>query len=168
MNDKASTLEIRMGQRLKALRKEKKFSQKKLADALKISFQQVQKYERGENRIPSVRLYRIAILFEVPITVFYEGEEFFELHDLPTSDDEPMDVLYLREEQEPYNQPFAHTEEERQAIREEQRIISKSSSNFEETRKLLTVYYNIDDPEMRKSVLSMVQNVERLISTKKP
>jgi len=47
-------------------------SQTKLADALGVTFQQVQKYERGANRIGASRLLDIAHVLEVPISFFYE------------------------------------------------------------------------------------------------
>ena len=48
-------------------------SQEKLARAIGLSFQQVQKYEKGANRIESSRLQQIANVFQVPITFFFEG-----------------------------------------------------------------------------------------------
>ena len=47
-------------------------SQTNLADGLGITFQQVQKYERGTNRISTSKLYEIAIALETPITYFFE------------------------------------------------------------------------------------------------
>jgi transcriptional regulator with XRE-family HTH domain len=46
-----------------------------LADALGVTFQQVQKYEKGMNRISSGRLVRIAEILKVPIAFFFEGLE---------------------------------------------------------------------------------------------
>lgn len=48
-------------------------SQTELVAALGITFQQVQKYEKGSNRISAGRLFEIAHLLEVPITFFFEG-----------------------------------------------------------------------------------------------
>jgi transcriptional regulator with XRE-family HTH domain len=48
-------------------------SQEKLGDALGITFQQVQKYERGANRIGGSRLHHIASILQVPVTFFFEG-----------------------------------------------------------------------------------------------
>jgi transcriptional regulator with XRE-family HTH domain len=47
-------------------------SQEKVADALDLTFQQVQKYEKGSNRISAGRLLRIANLLEVPVSYFFE------------------------------------------------------------------------------------------------
>ena len=48
-------------------------SQEKLGDMLGLTFQQVQKYEKGVNRIGAGRLYEIARILGVPIDFFYEG-----------------------------------------------------------------------------------------------
>ncbi len=48
-------------------------SQEKLADGLGITFQQVQKYEKGTNRISASRLQHIAQILEVPVTFFFDG-----------------------------------------------------------------------------------------------
>jgi transcriptional regulator with XRE-family HTH domain len=47
-------------------------SQTEVADALDLTFQQVQKYEKGSNRLSAGRLLRVAILLEVPLTYFYQ------------------------------------------------------------------------------------------------
>jgi transcriptional regulator with XRE-family HTH domain len=65
-----------VGARLHALRKARGLTQTALAEVLGVSFQQVQKYERGQNRIGAGRLRTLAALLEVPISAFYgEGEE---------------------------------------------------------------------------------------------
>ena len=48
-------------------------SQEKLGEALGLTFQQVQKYEKGTNRIGASRLHRIASVLGVPVEFFYEG-----------------------------------------------------------------------------------------------
>ncbi len=48
-------------------------SQEKLAEAVGVSFQQIQKYEKGVNRIGTGRLHSIAKLLELPVTYFFEG-----------------------------------------------------------------------------------------------
>jgi transcriptional regulator with XRE-family HTH domain len=48
-------------------------SQEKLADAIGLTFQQVQKYEKGTNRMGSSRLQQIADVLKVPVTFFFEG-----------------------------------------------------------------------------------------------
>jgi transcriptional regulator with XRE-family HTH domain len=48
-------------------------SQEKLGDALGLTFQQVQKYEKGTNRIGASRLQQIAHILQVPVSFFFEG-----------------------------------------------------------------------------------------------
>jgi transcriptional regulator with XRE-family HTH domain len=48
-------------------------SQEKLADALGLTFQQVQKYERGANRVSASKLYEIATTLHAPISYFFDG-----------------------------------------------------------------------------------------------
>ncbi|KAA2236812.1 helix-turn-helix domain-containing protein [Salinarimonas soli] len=48
-------------------------SQEKLGDALGLTFQQVQKYEKGTNRIGASRLHQLAHVLGVPVAFFYEG-----------------------------------------------------------------------------------------------
>ena len=48
-------------------------SQEKLADALGLTFQQIQKYERGANRVSASKLYEIAAALQAPITYFFDG-----------------------------------------------------------------------------------------------
>ena len=48
-------------------------SQEKLADRLGLTFQQVQKYERGSNRIAASRLYKLASILDVPVNFFFDG-----------------------------------------------------------------------------------------------
>src|SRR6187431_2424895 len=48
-------------------------SQEKLGDALGLTFQQVQKYEKGTNRIGASRLQQISDILKVPVSFFFEG-----------------------------------------------------------------------------------------------
>lgn len=54
-------------------RKLRGMSLKRLAALLNLTYQQVQKYERGHNRISAGRLYELISILEVPITFFFEG-----------------------------------------------------------------------------------------------
>ena len=62
-----------VGDRIRMRRKIQGMSQEKLGDALGITFQQVQKYEKGTNRIGASRLQHIASIQQVPISFFFEG-----------------------------------------------------------------------------------------------
>jgi transcriptional regulator with XRE-family HTH domain len=62
-----------VGSRVRMRRMMLGMSQEKLGDALELSFQQVQKYERGTNRMGSSRLQQIVNTLQVPVTFFFEG-----------------------------------------------------------------------------------------------
>jgi transcriptional regulator with XRE-family HTH domain len=64
-----------VGQRMRERRKELKLSQEALAAQLSITFQQIQKYERGANRISAGRLFEMAQALRTTIPYFYEGLE---------------------------------------------------------------------------------------------
>jgi transcriptional regulator with XRE-family HTH domain len=65
-------IDIHVGSRLRMRRMMLSLSQEKLGDALGITFQQIQKYEKGINRIGAGRLQTIARILDVPISYFYE------------------------------------------------------------------------------------------------
>lgn len=66
--------EVEMGARIRLRRVEQKMSQADLGAALGVTFQQVQKYERGVNRVGANRLQQIATTLDVPVTFFYGGD----------------------------------------------------------------------------------------------
>lgn len=61
-----------VGSRVRMRRMMLNMSQEKLGDALGLTFQQVQKYEKGVNRIGAGRLYQVAHILGVPVSYFYE------------------------------------------------------------------------------------------------
>lgn len=61
-----------LGQRIRLRRVEMKVSQSELGERLGVSFQQVQKYEKGVNRVGAARLQQIAEALDVPVTFFYD------------------------------------------------------------------------------------------------
>lgn len=69
-------IDVHVGLRVRLRRKSLGLSQQSLAEALDLTFQQVQKYERGANRISASTLFRISQVLEVPVSYFFDG-----LHD---------------------------------------------------------------------------------------
>jgi transcriptional regulator with XRE-family HTH domain len=65
-------IDTHVGSRIRLRRQLIKMSQEKLGDELGVTFQQVQKYERGANRVGASRLYRLSRVLEVPIQFFFE------------------------------------------------------------------------------------------------
>lgn len=66
-------IDIHVGNRVRLRRVLVGLSQEKLGEALELTFQQVQKYEKGTNRISASRLHRISQILEVPVQFFFEG-----------------------------------------------------------------------------------------------
>jgi transcriptional regulator with XRE-family HTH domain len=71
----ATEVDFYVGQRLRQLRDNRDLSQVELAAALGISFQQLQKYERGANRLSASRLFALARCLGVPVREFFDGLE---------------------------------------------------------------------------------------------
>jgi transcriptional regulator with XRE-family HTH domain len=69
-----SPVDKHVGQRVRMRRMMLDWSQERLGDALGVTFQQVQKYEKGTNRISASRLQQISNLLGVPVAFFFEGQ----------------------------------------------------------------------------------------------
>ncbi|MEP0519134.1 MAG: helix-turn-helix transcriptional regulator [Hyphomicrobiales bacterium] len=65
--------DLHVGQKVRKARKAMDMSQTELGNLLGVSFQQVQKYEKGSNRIGSGRLWEISRVLRVPIDYFFDG-----------------------------------------------------------------------------------------------
>jgi len=70
---RANQTDVAVGQRIRAFRKEANLSQTELADQIGVTFQQLQKYEKGTNRVGAGRLTLIARALDLPIIAFFEG-----------------------------------------------------------------------------------------------
>jgi transcriptional regulator with XRE-family HTH domain len=68
-----NAIDAHVGSRLRLRRVEQGMTQEKLADAFGLTLQQVQKYEKGANRIGSSRLQHAASILNVPVSYFFEG-----------------------------------------------------------------------------------------------
>jgi transcriptional regulator with XRE-family HTH domain len=69
---KVSPIDKQLGAKLRMLREKAGISQPVLGNAIGISFQQIQKYEGGTNRISASKLYEIAGFLDIPITYFFD------------------------------------------------------------------------------------------------
>ena len=66
-------VDVHVGRKLKQIRTMRRLSQTDVAKQLDLSFQQIQKYEIGANRIAASRLYELSQIFGVPTSYFFEG-----------------------------------------------------------------------------------------------
>ncbi len=68
-----SPIDVHVGARIRLRRTALGMSQEKLGEALRLTFQQIQKYERGVNRVGASRLYDLCRVFDVTADYFFEG-----------------------------------------------------------------------------------------------
>src|SRR5215210_7469283 len=68
-------IDVRVGARLRLRRNMLGLSQEKLGEMIGLTFQQVQKYERGANRIGASRLYQLSRVLDVPVTFFFDDTD---------------------------------------------------------------------------------------------
>ena len=66
-------IDVHVGSRIRLRRTLLGMSQERLAEAIGLTFQQVQKYERGANRVSASKLWEIAAALKTPVAYFYDG-----------------------------------------------------------------------------------------------
>ncbi|MFN4024600.1 MAG: helix-turn-helix domain-containing protein [Hyphomonas sp.] len=116
-----------VGQRIRWRRRELKLTQEKLGELLALTFQQVQKYEKGVNRVSAGRLFEIAGVLGVPVSYFFDGAEEY-LGEAPSM--------------------LAEGEDE-----EEPRLPALSNEALE----LVAAFDRIEDAGLRRSLLATVR-----------
>ncbi len=93
MNEKE--IDAYIGKRLRTLRNLRGMSQVKLSQNIGVSFQQIQKYENGKNRMGGSRIYQMANIMEVSPLYFFEGLPGIDLQSHATLDPETAKVANL-------------------------------------------------------------------------
>lgn len=82
---------MHVGTRIRMRRQLMNMTQEKLGESLGVTFQQVQKYERGTNRVGASRLWNIARVLDVPVSFFYDGlDNDFEYSQAAENDQAPI------------------------------------------------------------------------------
>ncbi len=71
--DVPDPVDMIVGQNVRALRAKRRISQLELGEALGLTFQQIQKYEKGTNRVSASKLHQIAVFLGVEISALFEG-----------------------------------------------------------------------------------------------
>lgn len=72
VTDRFNPIDTHVGKRIRVLRKHHGMSQTTLGEAVNLSFQQIQKYETGANRIGGSRLFEFSQVLDVPISYFFD------------------------------------------------------------------------------------------------
>ena len=126
---KPNPIDIHVGSRVRLRRTLLGMSQEKLADAVGLTFQQIQKYERGTNRIGSSRLYQFAQVLDVPVSFFFDGMPSETAGGGPSSGETDVE-------------PFEQDQFTRR-----------------ETLELVRAYYRINDNRVRTKLFELVKAV---------
>jgi transcriptional regulator with XRE-family HTH domain len=92
-NKAPNPIDRHVGSRVRMRRMMLSMSQEKLGDALGLTFQQVQKYEKGTNRIGASRLQQISHILQVPVSFFFEGAP--DLHGAEQTTGEALSPAYV-------------------------------------------------------------------------
>jgi transcriptional regulator with XRE-family HTH domain len=130
-----STIDVHVGTRVWLRRTLLGISQEKLAAALSLTFQQVQKYERGINRIGASRLFDSSRILDVPIGFFFD--------DMPSSVEGGSLI----------NSRRTSADDEAQIGLEDDLLHKR------ETLELARAYHRISEPAVRKRVLDLVRSL---------
>ncbi len=127
-----SPVDVHVGARLRRRRTLLGMNQTKLGDAIGVTFQQVQKYESGANRISASRLFDLSRMFEVPVEYFFD--------DMPTAVTASSPTQGGGKAKEPPSyepNPMAKRE----------------------TLQLVRAYYKIRDPQVRKRLYELTRAI---------
>lgn len=95
LSAKANPVDVYVGNRLRSRRILLGISQKKVAEKLGITFQQVQKYECGSNRISASRLWDISQILKIPVEYFFSGMEGEIQNQSPMMQAKPQDEIFV-------------------------------------------------------------------------
>jgi len=136
IKSKPEPVDVHVGSRVRLRRTLLGYSQDKLGKALSLTFQQIQKYERGANRIGSSRLYQLSQILDVPVSFFF--------------DEMPKDIS---------EQASGMSESGKQSF-------EVGQMSRRETLELVRAYYKIQDPAVRKKVFEMVKVLGKSSSLK--
>jgi transcriptional regulator with XRE-family HTH domain len=134
-----SPVDVHVGGRIRLRRTLMGMSQERLGDALGLTFQQVQKYERGVNRVGASRLFDLSRVLDVPISFFYDN--------MP----EPLGVSGGSSPQ-PARAVTGFAEQQAGFGHDE-------TQNTRETLELVRAYYRITDPSVRKRVFDLMKSM---------
>lgn len=132
-----NNVDVHVGQRLRVRRSLQGMSQEKLAEAIGLTFQQIQKYERGVNRISAGRLFEFSKILDVPIAYFYDQ--------LGVSNNSQPNVAMPG---------MSDNEQEGFASDSNEDIMQKK-----ETLDLVRFYYSIEDPQKRKDIIRFIRSM---------
>ena len=127
-------VDVYVGARIRMRRNLLGWSQEKLAEMLGLTFQQVQKYEKGQNRVSASRLWDFSVVLEAPISFFYED----------------MDKRVARQSPRMFSNPDAEM-----VLNESQEIFNADPLHRQETLELIRAYYKIPNRQAAKHLYNL-------------
>lgn len=134
---KAHTVDVHVGSRLRERRSTLGMSQTDVGNTVGLTFQQIQKYERGSNRIGSSRLFEFSKALDVPVSWFFEG--------MPANALAGRRALASsRKGAGEAGTPFE---------------VEKDPLAQRETRELMEAYYTIREDKLRKRIFEVVKAI---------
>ncbi len=138
-------IDVHVGNRIRLRRTLLGYSQEKLASLLGLTFQQVQKYERGNNRVGASRLWDISNVLNVPISFFYEDMDKEVAQQSPRAFSAPETTLCFEER---------HDE------------IDMDPMKRQETLELVKAYYRIPNRKAAKYLFDLIVTMSKSTSDK--
>ncbi len=96
-------IDIHVGKRIRMRRNLLGWSQEKLGDLLGLTFQQIQKYEKGLNRVSASRLWDFSVVLDAPISFFYDDMDKTVAKQSPRMFSNPEAEMVLNEDAETFN-----------------------------------------------------------------
>ncbi len=143
-------IDVHVGNRIRLRRTLLGLSQEKLASLLGLTFQQVQKYERGMNRVGASRLWDISKVLEVPISFFYEDMDSSVAKQSPRMFSLPeSQVSFLQEEEVPFDADPMSRQETIELVKAYYKIPNRKAAKhlFDLIVALSKTTYNNEEPE---------------------
>ena len=128
MVSKPNPIDIHVGGRVRLRRTLLGMSQEKLAQALGLTFQQIQKYETGMNRVSASRLWDISDALDVPVAFFFEGLDGAEESATGAAATAQGDMLVDKEALELVRSYYAIPENQRRRLFELARVLSDAAA----------------------------------------
>ena len=116
-------VDVYVGKRIRHRRWMNGVTQQQLAESVGIKFQQIQKYETGMNRVSASRLWDIANVLDVPVSIFFEGLDVQDKSDEVT--DTPADILTDKKALELLRSYYAIPENQRRRLFDLARVLSE-------------------------------------------
>ena len=123
-------IDVHVGSRVRLRRNMLSLSQEKLGEAIGLTFQQVQKYERGANRIGASRLMELSRVLDVPVSFFFDETDPVRAPAIPLG--------------------FEETPQEG---------FDSDPMRKRETQDLIGAYYEIDDAAVRRRLFELVKSL---------